>query len=429
MLVADTPQETLLDQLQQGAFRYFDVHRSETTGLIADASQPDIPASIAATGFGLAVACIAAERGWLTRPEAARRVATALRFFAASEQSRDRMATGYRGLYYHFLDMETGKRAWRSELSLIDSALLLAGMLTAAAYFSADTPEEREIRDLADMLYARANWAWALDESDTLVLGWKPRGGFLPYRWQGYSEAIILYALALGSRSYPIPAASYESFSRQCGWMDVDGAPYLYAGPLFIHLFSHAFIDFRGIQDAGMAEKDSDYFVNTQRAIAVHRDYAIRNPHGFTGYGEDLWGLTACDGPERPRRLRDGRQQAFSGYLARGAPFGPDDGTMAPWIAATCLPFAPDASLRSLRHILETYPGVIDEAGFIGSFNPSISGKDPEGWRNKRRIGLDQGLLIMMIENHRSEFFWSLLRANTVLRRGLQRAGFSGGWL
>ncbi|MFP5078127.1 glucoamylase family protein [Rhizobium sp. YIM 134829] len=429
MLVADTPQTILLDQLQQGAFRYFDEYRSDTTGLIADASQPNIPASIAATGFGLSVLCLAAERGWLPRQTAAERVLTTLCFFSTSEQSRERAATGYRGLYYHFLDMETGKRAWRSELSLIDTALLLSGMLTAAAYFNEDRPEEREIRDLADMLYARANWAWALDSSDALVLGWKPRGGFLPYRWQGYSEAIILYALALGSRSYPVPPESYESFSRQCGWMDVDGEPFLYAGPLFIHLFSHAFIDFRGIQDAGMREKDSDYFINTQRAIAVHRDYAIRNPHGFTGYGSEVWGLTACDGPERPRRLRDGRQQAFSGYLARGAPFGPDDGTLAPWIAASCLPFAPEEALASLRHILAAYPGTVEDGGFIGSFNPSISGKDPEGWKNRRRIGLDQGLLIMMIENYRTGFFWQLMRSNTVLRRGLQRAGFSGGWL
>ncbi len=220
------------------------------------------------------------------------------------------MATGYRGLYYHFLDMETGKRAWRSELSLIDSALLLAGMLTAAAYFSADTPEEREIRDLADMLYARANWAWALDESDTLVLGWKPRGGFLPYRWQGYSEAIILYALALGSRSYPIPAASYESFSRQCGWMDVDGAPYLYAGPLFIHLFSHAFIDFRGIQDAGMRRRTAT--ISSTRSVPS--PCIATTMQSATRMGSRLWRRPL--GVDRLRRTRAAAPAA--GWTAAG---------------------------------------------------------------------------------------------------------------
>lgn len=429
MLFKDTTDTGLMDRFQLGAFRYFTRFTHPETGLVADSSQDGSPASIAATGFGLSALTVGVERGWITREEAAVRALRTLRFFRDSEQSRDTLATGYKGLYYHFLDMKTGRRAWRSEVSLIDSALLLAGVITVSLYFSQPSPAEKEIRDIADMLYARANWAWALDENGMLGLGWKPRSGFLPYRWHGYSEAIILYTLALSSPSYPIPEKSYLAFENQCDWKEALGKPYLYAGPLFIHLFSHAWIDFRGIRDAVMVEHDSDYFENTRHAIAVQRDYAERNPGGYTGYSRDCWGLTACDGPERARRLRDGRQQNFSGYAARGAPFGPDDGTLAPWASLACLPFDPEASLSGTRHILETYPGVVEEDGFIGSFNPSIPARSPEGWTNTRRIGLDQGLLLMMIENHRTGFFWDLLRQSAPLRRGLKRAGFVGGWL
>ena len=365
----------------------------------------------------------------MAREDAAAKTLAALRFFAESPQSRDKNATGYKGFYYHFLDMETGQRAWRSELSLIDTALLLAGVLTGAAYFNRETPVEAEIRSLAAMLYARVNWAWALDGEGAFWLSWKPRSGFMPVRWESYSEALILYILAPGSPSHPIGRESYDAFSSKFDWITARGRPFLYAGPLFIHLFSHAWIDFRGIRDGAVAAKDTDYFENTRQAIAVQRDYAIRNPGRFTGYGQDVWGFTSCDGPPRPRRLSDGRHQAFSGYDARGAPFGPDDGTLAPWAPLACIAFEPEASLSATRTIVSTYPGVLKKGRFVGSFNPSVPGKSVEGWLNSRNIGLDQGLLVMMIENHRTGFIWDLMRDSTVIRRGLKRAGFSGGWL
>ncbi len=365
----------------------------------------------------------------MSREDAAERTLTTFRFLAESPQNREKDATGYKGLYYHFLDMETGRRTWRSELSLIDSALLIAGVLTGSAYFTRENPVENEIRSLAAMLYARANWAWALDGQEALWLGWKPRTGFLPFRWEGYSEALILYVLALASPSYPIGKESYDAFCRQCDWTTVKGKPFLHAGPLFIHLFSHAWIDFRGIQDAAVAGEETDYFENTRRAIAVQRDYAAENPGNFVGYGADMWGLTSCDGPPRPRRLVDGRQQAFSGYAARGAPNGPDDGTIAPWAPLACLPFEPKAAMSATRNIVSTYPGVIENDRFVGSFNPSVPGKTAEGWLNNRCVGLDQGILVMMIENHRTGLVWEMLRDSPVIRRGLKRAGFSGGWL
>ncbi|MCV9961126.1 hypothetical protein OIU34_04360 [Pararhizobium sp. BT-229] len=429
MLFKNDIDTILLDRLQQSAFAYFVDYANPENGLIADTSLEGAPSSIAATGFGLSAYPAGVERGWMTRQDAAARTLTTLRFFAESQQSRDKDATGYKGLYYHFLDMKTGRRTWRSELSLIDSALLIAGVLTAAAYFNRDDKVEAEIRSLADMLYARANWAWALDGKEALWLGWKPRSGFLPYRWESYSEAIILYVLALASPSYPIGRESYDAFARKFEWMTVRDQPFLYAGPLFIHLFSHAWIDFRGIRDKAVAAKDTDYFENTCRAIAVQRDYAITNPGSFSGYGADLWGLTSCDGPLRPRRLQDGRQQEFSGYAARGAPFGPDDGTIAPWAPLACLPFDPKAAISATRNIVSNYPGVIEEGRFLGSFNPSVPGKTKEGWLNNRSVGLDQGILVMMIENYRSGLFWDMLRQSPVIRRGLKKAGFSGGWL
>ncbi len=419
----------LIDRLQQSAFRYFLDYTDPGTGLVADTSMPGAPSSIAATGFGLSAYPVGVERGWITREDAASRTLTTLRFLAESPQSRDKDATGYRGLYYHFLDMKSGRRTWRSELSLIDSALLLAGVITAAAYFSQDTAVEGEIQSLAAMLYARANWEWALDRADTLSLGWKPRSSFLPYRWEGYSEAIILYVLALASPAHPIPERSYDAFAAKFDWTTFKDKPYLYAGPLFIHLFSHAWIDFRDIQDKAVSEKNSDYFKNTCLAIAVQRDHADKNPGAFVGYGRNVWGFSACDGPERPRVLVDGRKQKFAGYLARGAPFGPDDGTIAPWAPLACLPFEPRAAISGCREILAAYPDLLIEGRFPGSFNPSIPGKGPEGWVSGRCVGLDQGLLVMMIENHRSGLIWDLMRDSPLIRRGLRRAGFSGGWL
>lgn len=429
MLLKSGSDAAILDQFQKAAFDYFVIYANPENGLVADTSQPGAPCSIAATGFGLSCYPIGVERGWMSREDGAARTLATLRFFASSEQSRHKEATGYKGLYYHFLDMQTGKRVWKSELSLIDSALLIAGMLTAAAYFTENNDTETEIRSHAAMLYARANWAWALDGKGALWLGWKPRSGFLPYHWEGYSEALILYVLALSSPSYPVGFESYEAFTAKFNWMTLRDTPYLYAGPLFIHLFSHAWIDFRGIRDAAVAAYDTDYFENTRHAIAIQRDYATRNPGGFSGYGADMWGLTSCDGPVRPRRLLDGRMQAFSGYAARGAPLGPDDGTVAPWAPMACIAFEPEAAANATRNIVSSYPGVMKDGRFLGSFNPSIPAKGTEGWVDDRCVGLDQGLVAMMIENHRSGLIWALLRDAPAIRRGLTRAGFSGGWL
>ena len=246
-------------------------------------------ASIAATGFGLAAYPVVVERSFITRAEAVERALTTLRFFSNSPQNEAPDATGYRGFYYHFLDMDTGRRAWRCELSTIDSAFLLAGALAAAVYFDRDTSEERELRMLADGLYRRADWQWAQAGGATVAHGWTPESGFLPSRWEGYSEALVLYALGLGSPTYPLAEESYQAWTSTYRWERVYDYEFLSAGPLFIHQLSHLGIDFRQIWDAFMREHETDYFENSRRATYIQQQYAIRNPHGFTGYGEHCW--------------------------------------------------------------------------------------------------------------------------------------------
>lgn len=314
--------ERMLDALQRQAFDYFPAHTHARTGLVADTSRPGAPVSIAVVGFALSCYPVAVARGWIARDDAAARCLAALRFFAGSDQSGTAGATGFRGFYFHFLDAETGLRAWQSELSSIDTALLVVGMLTAAAWFDAATPAETELRRLANALYARVDWHWCEHRGDAVALGWKPECGFLNYGWQGYDEALVLYALGLGSETHPLTPASFDAWTVTYQWENLYGIDLLYAGPLFIHQFSHAWIDFRGIRDAFMREKDCDYFENSRRAAQVQRQYAIRNPRGFAGYDQYGWGLSAGDGPSVEPKLVAGRRPSTATRRA-GCPGGP----------------------------------------------------------------------------------------------------------
>ena len=423
--------EELLDKLQRDTFEYFLIESNRANGMVPDNTRTSSHASIAPIGFALTAYTIGVERGFITRAEAIERTLMTLRFFRDSEQSEEADATGYKGFYYHFLYMDTGRRAWESELSTIDSAFLLAGMLASAAYFDADTPEEREIRSLADELYARADWQWALNAGETVSMGWKPECGFLPYRWEGYNEALILYVLALASPAHPISAASYKAQTRTYCWKHLYGLEFLYAGPLFIHQLSHMWIDFRGIQDEFMREKGIDYFENSRRATYAQQQYAMRNPLGFKGYNEYCWGITASDGPGPTWRKIEGIERHFFDYTARGIPHGPDDGTIAPWAAIASLPFAPEIVLPTLQHFNEVYPEVTSKYGFKCSFNPTFESgrKSKPGWISKGYYGLDQGPIVLMIENYRTGFVWNLMKKCPLIAEGLRKAGFNGGWL
>src|SRR6202795_2301370 len=277
----------MLDRLQRAAFGYFLQAVNPANGLIADTSRENSPSSIAVVGFPLSAYPVAVERGWMVRADAVERSLSVLRFFHDSDQSGSPEATGYKGFYYHFLDMHTGARVWRSELSMIDTALLIVGALTAGMYFTANTAAELELRELVDVLYRRIDWRWAQDGADTIRQGWKPECAFLHYGWEGYNEAIVLYVLALGSPTYPLTGDCYEAWTATYQWENLYGYDFLYAGPLFVHQFSHAWIDFRCIRDRFMREKRCDYFENSRRAVLVQIEYARRNPHEFAGYDEE----------------------------------------------------------------------------------------------------------------------------------------------
>jgi len=424
-------EEQMLDQLQRAAFGYFLRAVNPANGLIADTSRDHSPCSIGVVGFALSAYPVAVERCWMTRADAVERTLTTLRFFCHSEQSESPEATGYKGFYYHFLDMHSGARVWRSELSMIDTALLIAGALTAGQYFDADKPDETELRALVETLYLRIDWHWAQGGTATVKMGWKPESGFLNYGWEGYSEAILLYVLALGSPSHPVAGGCecYEAWTATYQWENLYGYDFLYAGPLFIHQFSHAWIDFRGIQDRFMREKRCDYFENSRRATEVQREYARRNPHGFAGYDENCWGLTACDGPNNQMpELAHERRRLF-GYAARGVPYGPDDGTLGGWAVLASLPFAPAVALRAARTMLHRYPEMLSEQRYTSSVNPTLAGTGQSAWVSAGHFGLDQGIVVMMIENYRTQRIWRLMRNCRYVGTGLQRAGFSGGWL
>jgi hypothetical protein len=428
-VTSQADDDAMLERLQRNAFNYFVQNANARNGLIADTTRDGSPSSIAVVGFALSAYPVGVEHGWMDRADAAARTLVTLRFFMDSDQTGEPTATGYRGFYFHFLDMHSGTRVWLSELSLVDTALLMAGVLTAAEYFNADTPEEAELRRVADALYRRVDWQWAQRDSSAVMHGWKPECGFLHYGWEGYSEAIILYVLGLGSPTHPLTERSFRDWTVTYQWENLYGIDFLYAGPLFIHQFSHAWIDFRGIRDNFMREKDCDYFENSRRATYVQREYATRNPLGFVGFDADCWGLSAGDGPSAEPRLVAGRAQSFYGYAARGAPYGPDDGTIAGSSTLSSLVFAPEIALPAVRRIAAREPDDSDASIRASGFNATITEAGPTGWISKGNFGLDQGMIALMIENYRSGLLWRLGRGNPFVRAGLRRAGFRGGWL
>ncbi len=425
--------EDMLDKLQRETFDYFLNEVNPVTGLVADKTEPGFPSSIAVTGMAITTYIVGVEIKLLPRKKAIERILKILRFFYDSQQGKQASATGYKGFYYHFLKMNNGEREWNCELSTIDTSLFIAGALCAAGYFKRKNREEAEIRDLADKLYRRIDWQWAMNNGDTICHGWKPRSGFLPYRWdENYSEAIIMYILALGSPTFPIKPGSYKKWTDTFNVTKVYNSSYLYAGPLFIHQFSHMWIDFRGIHDAFNKKAGFDYFENSRRATYIHRQYAIENKLHFEHYGKYCWGLTASDGPGKKNLKIDGKKRVFYNYIARGAPYGPDDGTVSPWAVVASLPFAPEIVIETIRHAIEKLNLKPHRLyGFDASFNPTFPEKitNPHGWVSPWRFGLNQGPIVIMIENYKTELIWNIMKQCPYLIKGLRIAGFGDGWL
>ena len=425
-----TITDSHLDTLQWVSLIYYLRETNRDNGLIADKTMPGSPASIAAIGLALATAPVVVEREIVGRQEAAAIVLKKLRFFRDSPQGPEPDATGYKGFYYHFLDMKSGRRVWDCELSTMDTGFLIAGVLTVATYFDRNDPIERAIRETADFLYRRVDWRWATDGGAAITHGWKPETGFIPYRYEGYDEGLLLYVLALGSPTFSLGPESYAAWTSTFQWKEVYDWEYLYSGPLFTHQLSHLFIDFKGIRDAFMRSRGIDYFENSRRATYIQREYAIRNPLEFAMYGETCWGFTACDGPGWVNRTIKGTDRRFFDYVARGAPFGPDDGTIAPWVVAASLPFAPEIVLPTLQNFNSLDLGMTDSYGFKTSFNPTFEVEGSQcGWVSPCYFGIDQGPLVLMIENYRTGLLWSVTKRCSYIVEGLRRAGFQEGWL
>lgn len=438
-----SPYETVfIDTLQARTFQFFWQTAHPRTGLAPDRWPTRSFASAAATGFALTAYPIGAERGYVGREAAARRAFRTLRFlWTAPQGDAPAGCTGTRGLFYHFLDPETGHRFERVELSTIDTALLLAGALCCQSYFDRPTAAEDSIRALADSLCARADWRWASVRPPTIGHGWDPENGHLGYDWRGYNEALLLYVLALGSPTHAVEPAAYEAWLAGYRWGEFQGQAHFGFAPLFGHQFTHCWLDLRGIRDAATRERGLDYFENSRRAVLAQHAYAAANPGGWASYGPRLWGLTACDGPVHGQFTIDGRVRRFETYWARGASFTEiqDDGTICPSAAAASIVFAPELVVPTLLAMYEDYgERIFGRYGFLDALNPTFKLDvpvqhglvDPRlGWFDTDYLGIDQGPILIMLENWRSGLVWRLMRDNPHVVRGLRAAGFTGGWL
>jgi hypothetical protein len=422
--------EVFLHSLQKMAFTFFTKEGDPKSGLVSDSTQPTSPCSISAVGFALSCYPVAIERGFIKRADALALTLAALRFFHNADQTGAIDGVGYKGFFYHFLDMKTGRRAWGSELSTIDTTLLLAGMLVASQYFNGNNAKEREVRERTQAIYARIDWRWAQNGGQAVVLSWTPEVGFNKHRWLGYNEAMLMYVLALAAPIFSIGADAYTAWTSTFCWKRLYGHDVLYARPLFIHQFSHIWLDLRGIQDSIMLAKKTDYFENSRQATRMQQQYAIRNPRKFESYQDNCWGFTASNGPGNHVINIKGCKRKFYGYIARGVPFGPDDGTISPWVAIASLPFAPEIVIPTAWHLKKLIGFHANGMGFLTSFNPTYPGDDKAiGWFSPWHYALNQGSVMLMIENYRTGLIWQLMRESAPIKLGLQRCGFDGGWL
>ncbi len=403
--------DAFLDYIQQANFDYFWYSANPTNGLVPDRmlnSTTPSACSIAAVGFGLTAIGIGVDHGWVTRTQAVARVLTTLNTFLNGPQGAGSSGIiGYQGWFYHFLDYNAATRSSGSELSSIDTALLLGGILYAKQYFNGTNADETNIRTMADGIFNRVNWTFMSQGSNAVAMGWQPATGFSGYgNWIGYDEGMIIYLLGLGTATNPLPASAWSYWTSGYTWATYYGESYIPFPPLFGHEYSHCWIDFRHIADAYMNSESSTYFENSRRAALAQQSYCIANPLGWVGYSSNVWGLTACDGP--------------TGYEARGAPPAlNDDGTIAPTAPGGAMAFTPEISLPTLQYFYSHYRTHIWTAnGFRDAFNLTAQ------WYDTDELGIDQGPIVIMIENYRTQRPWQLFMQNPEIQRGLAAAGF-----
>jgi hypothetical protein len=386
--------EQLLDAIERAAFEFFWNECSPHTGQIKDRALADggdtrTVSSVAATGFGLAALCIGHSRGYRAPSEIRDRVITTLEFLLNK-------APAEQGFFYHFFDMNTGARAFNSEASSIDTAIVVCGVLTARAYF-----EDPSIKTLATQLYERVNWPWMLNGGTTFSMGWKPESGFIGSRWDTYSELMMLYLLAIGSPTAPVSPDTWSAWSRNK--LSYQGIEYITTNaPLFIHQYSHAWFDFRGKTDAF-----AKYFENSVAATKAHKLFCLSLASRFSDYSDSLWGITSSD--------------SAKGYVAWGGPppMGAIDGSVVPAAAAGSIAFVPADCLRVLHTLRENYGSTVwKKYGFVDAFNPLTN------WVNPDVIGIDVGISMLMIENQRTGFVWTNFMKNPEAAKAMAKAGF-----
>ncbi|MBK8518389.1 MAG: Tat pathway signal protein [Saprospiraceae bacterium] len=410
---------------------------------LADSVQLQIPdryptfpfSSIAATGFGLSAYLTGIENGYITRAQAAERVQQTLNTLWELPQGPDKSGvSGYKGFFYHFLTPDKARRYKNVELSSIDTGLLMAGVLSVMSYFdNINDPKEIEIRMLAEKLYRRVDWTWMMKANGKMSMGWHPEKGFIENDWHGYNEAMILLVMALGSPTHPIPDGSWSEWSKTYESDIYYGLRHIQFEPLFGHQYSHIWIDFKGIRDSFMMANDDDYFNNSVKASLSNRAYWIDNPNEYIGYGKQCWGLTACDGPVNASLKIDGKERQFFDYRARGASSFKvvDDGTISPTAAGGSFVFTPKESEACLSSLWNTYyKELIGPYGFKDAFNLTYKSPEyPNGWFDFEYLGIDQGPIVLMIQNHETSLIWKTMKKNPYIINGLKKAGFKGGWL
>lgn len=384
--------EALLDEMERAAFDFF-WSEAGASGQVRDrallnGNDKRREASIAATGFGLTALCIADARMYGKRTDILERVRATLRF-ACNKLPHEH------GFFYHFIDLDSGQRAWKCELSSIDSCLLLCGVLTARQHFA-----DAEIQDLATKIYERVDWTWMLNGGKTLSMGWKPESGFLDGRWEHYCELMMMYLLALGSPTHPIPAECWKAWTRPT--VKFQGIEYISGNdPIFTHQYSQAWFDFRGKRDAY-----ADYFENSIKATKAHKQFCLSLRDEFPDYSDHFWGITASD--------------SASGYQAWGGPprLGRLDGSVVPCAAGGSLPFLYPDCMGVLRTIRERYGKAWGRYGFTDAFNPLTN------WYNPDVIGIDVGITMVMAENQRTGFVWKTFMKNKEAQLGMEKTGF-----
>jgi len=388
--------ESLLDEIQHRAFLFLWDEVNPKNGLVKDRagnfkSDNYRVASIASSGFALASIPVAIERQWISKKSGRERVLTTLKFFVERAPQK-------KGFFYHFYGMNSEQRAWKSELSSIDTGLLLAGALVAREYF-----EDSQITRLVNILYERMDFEWMMNDGLTLTMGWKPKTGFLKSRWSGYDEGIMLTLLAIGSDTHSIPSETWNHIRRRKGVYD--SIVVVQSPPLFTHQYPQLFFDLRNKHDKYM-----DYYSNSVNATRANQLFCANSREKFETYREGYWGLTACDGP--------------GGYKAYGAEPGGalSDGTVAPTAALTSIMFTPEASLDFLTRLYNNEKDWLwGRYGFTDSFNFK------KKWRSNDVIGIDQGAIILGIENYRSELIWKLFNRAPEVKRALKLTGFKRG--